>query len=497
MTGGVDPRLPILIGVGQLSQRVDRGAPALEPVQLMAEALIRAELDAATPGLLARADSIRVIKQLSWPYADPGALVAHLVRAHPRETTEGVVGGNEVQRTINRTALDIQQGKADLVLLTGAEAWRTVTQARRDGTDLGWTTQPAGVAPTRILGDDQPLLAPEELTRGLHLPVQFYPMVEIALRAALRRDPDKHRTDIAELWSRFSDVAATNPHAWIQQSFTAGELATATPDNRMIGYPYTKRLNSNNAVEQGAGLIMCSVKRARDLGVPTNRWVFLHAGSDAHDHPFVSNRADLHSSPAMRIAGRGALDLAGVSVDDVDHVDLYSCFPSAVQVAAQELGLDVGRSLTVTGGMTFAGGPWNNYGMHSVATMADVLREDPGSIGLCSGNGGFLTKHAFGLYSTDPPLAARYRHTNPQPEVDELPRRDLVASMAGPVDVESYSVAYDQAGDPADAIVALLTPEGRRTWGTTADRDLLDALVEDEHVGSPAHVELDGTVHLT
>lgn len=496
MTGGVDPRLPILIGVGQLSQRVDRGAPALEPARLMAEALARAELDAATPGLLARADSIRVVNELSWRYGDPGALVAGLVRAHPRETTYGVVGGNEVQRTVNQTALDIQRGRADLVLLTGAEAWRTVTRSRREGATLDWTTQPAGTAPTRTLGDDRPLSAPEEIARGLRLPVQFYPMVEIALRAAAHRDPDKHRTHIAELWSRFSDVAATNPHAWIQQSFTAGELATATPDNRMIGYPYTKRLNSNNAVEQGAGLIMCSVKKARDLGVPTDRWVFLHAGSDAHDHPFLSNRAELHASPAMRIAGRGALDLAGVSVDDVDHLDLYSCFPSAVQVAARELNVDLGRPLTVTGGMTFAGGPWNNYGMHAVATMADVLREDPGSIGLCSGNGGFLTKHAFGLYSTDPPLAGRYRHTNPQSEVDELPRRELVTSVTGPVEVETYSVMHDRAGEPAEAIVALLTPEGNRAWGTSTDRDLLDELVANEHVGSAAQVEPDGTVHL-
>ena len=152
---------------------------------------------------------------------------------------------------------------------------------------------------------------------------------------------------------------------------------------------------------------MCSVERARSLGVPSDRWVFPQAGSDAHDTPFVSNRRDFRSSPAIQAAGPAALRLAGVDVDDVAHVDLYSCFPSAVQIAAAELGLSLDRPLTITGGLSFAGGPWNNYVMHSIATMVDRLREDAGSVGLITANGGFVTKHAFGVYATSPPQGDR------------------------------------------------------------------------------------------
>ncbi len=191
-------------------------------------------------------------------------------------------------------------------------------------------------------------------------------------------------------------------------------------------------MNSNNAVEQGAGLVICSAERAASSGVPRDRWVFLHSGADAHDTDFVSNRVDLHSSPAIGAVGRHVLGHAGIGVDDVAHVDLYSCFPSAVQVAAAEIGLGLERQLTVTGGMSFAGGPWNNYVTHAIATMADVLRSDPGSRGLVTANGGFLTKHAAGIYSTEPPPSGAFRSAEPQEEVDAAGGRELAETIRGP-----------------------------------------------------------------
>jgi acetyl-CoA C-acetyltransferase len=482
----MDPRLPVIIGVGQVSQRVDRGEPVLEPVDLMAEGLRRAETDAGVGGVLQGADAIRVICELSWRYRDPGALVADRIGARPRQSACTVMGGNYVQSVINRTALDIQEGRNDLVLLTGGEAWRSRTDARRADADLGWTTQADDVPPCEKIGHDDELVHPTEVARGVFMPVQVYPMFDIALRAELGLSPSAHRRRLAELWSRFSEVAATNPHAWIQRRYTADEIAQAGPDNRMIGFPYTKLMNSNNSVEQGAGLVLCSVERARALGVERDRWVFVHAGADAHDHWFVSHRADLHSSPAIRLAGRAALDLAGAGVDDVAHIDLYSCFPSAVQIAARELGLGLDRQLTVTGGMSFAGGPWNNYVMHGVASMAAVVRDDPGSLGLCTANGGYVTKHAFGVYSTDPPPAGRFRHAEPQAEVDALPRRELTDDHEGPVEIESYTVMHDRDGRPERALVACLTPDGRRTWASSTDSDAMASMIEEEFVGRKA-----------
>ena len=499
---GIDPRTPVLVGVGQVSQRVDRGEPALEPVDLMAEAARRAEADSGAGAVLKAVQSVRVINLLSWRYADPGALLGQRVGAAPSETVTTTMGGNYVQTVLNATGLAILAGDLDVALLAGAEAWRSRSAARKSGTDLGWTTQPDDLAPTVTMGaDDPPLNHEAEMARQIFLPTQVYPMFDSALRAADGLGIDEHRDRIAALWAGFSEVAAGNPHAWIQRSYTAAEIRDATPENRMISFPYTKLMCSNNNVEQGAALLVCSAERAAALGVPADRWVFLHSGADASDHWFISHRADLHSSPAMRLAGRGALELAGVGPDDLAHVDLYSCFPSAVQIAARELGLvsssgELDRPLTVTGGMSFAGGPWNNYPMHGIATMAGLLREDPGGTGLCTANGGYTTKHAFGVLGCRPPAAGRFRHTSPQAEVDALPRRDLATEYDGPCQVEAVTVVHDRDGAAERGIVSVLLDDGRRAWGSLTDADDMARAEEQEIIGTPATMAADGVVRL-
>jgi len=490
----INDHTPVLVGVGQLSQRVDRGEPALEPADLMAEAVRTALHDAGAPSLAARIDSIRVMNILSWPYRDPAAAVASRIGATPSHTGLTVMGGNYPQTMVNRAANDIASGSVDVVVVCGAEAWRSRAAARADG-GLGWTVQADDVAPTEIYGANDPeLSSPDEVAGGVFMPIQVYPMFDMALRAHLGLGIDEHRQRLGALWSSFSDVAATNPHAWIQRSFTPDEVATPTADNRMVGFPYTKLMNSNNNVEQGAALVLCSAAAATAAGISRDRWVFLHAGTDAHDHWFITERQDLHSSPAINVAGSRAMELANVGPDDVAHVDLYSCFPSAVQIAARELGLGLDRQLTVTGGMSFAGGPWNNYVTHSIATMADVVRNDPGSMGLVSGNGGYLTKHSFGLYSTRPP-AAGYRWENCQAAVDTLPRRSGAPGYTGAATVETYTVMFGR--DHAEtALAACLTGDGHRVWARSTDPAVMDELQSRECVGNSAHVDADGTLHL-
>jgi acetyl-CoA C-acetyltransferase len=492
----VDPRTPVLIGTGQLSLRVDQGATPLEPVDLIAESLRRAADDSgAGSAALAGADTVHIVGLVSWRYRDPGALVAQRVGAAPRSSTVSGMGGNTPQALVNLAARTIQAGDADLVLLGGAEAWRTRMSARQAGAELDWTRQGDDVpeAPRSI--PEVPMSAPGEQARGVFMPVQVYPLFEQAHRIALGRGLDEHLVAVSELWARFSEVAATNPHAWTQQAFTPEQIRTPTPDNRMIGFPYTKRMNSNNAVEQGAAVILCSAERAQALGVPRDRWVFPHSGTDAHDPYFVTERDQLGASPAIRLAAGSALELAGIGVDDLALVDVYSCFPSAVQVAAHEIGLDTDRPLTVTGGLSFAGGPWNNYVMHSIATMSDRLRERPGEPGLITATGGYLTKHAFGVFSTEPP-ADGFRHAEPQAEVDALPRRVLCEDPDGEMAIETWTAMHDRDGAPETGIVVGLLPDGRRALGTTTDADTVKRLVSDDLAGQRARIRPDGAVDL-
>lgn len=476
----------MLVGTGQLTQKV---APeeALEPVDMIAEAARRAADDAGAPGLLQAIDSVRIVSLLSWRYADPGALVASRIGAQPKETALSPMGGNSPQTLVNRTCRDIASGALDVALVAGAEAWRSRMAYRKRDEKPDWTPEGSGGDPATVLGEEVPMSNGAEVSKGAVMPVQHYPMFETAFRASLGRSVDDHVQAIAELWARFSDVAAENPYAWIRDAKTAEQIRTATPENRMVGFPYTKSMNSNNDVDQSAALLLCSVEAAERLGVPRDRWVFPLAGTDAHDTYYVSNRGDLHSSPAIRIAGRRAFELAGVGVDDLAHIDLYSCFPVAVEVAARELGLSIDRQLTVTGGLTFAGGPWNNYVSHGIATMAGILRDDPGSVGLCSANGGYLTKHAMGLYATTPP-ADGFKWEDVQTEVDQAPTRELAEDHEGAVTVESYVVMHDRDGSMSTGVVACLTPDGRRAWANTADQDLMKAMTTDDLVGRSASI---------
>jgi len=450
--------------------------------------LRRAEADAdGTRPVLAALESVRVPQIVSWRYGDPGRAVAERLGVTVRDSVYSTTGGNTPQLLVNLTAREIAAGDIDVAAVVGAEAVYTRRRARGPEQRLPWSTQADGAAPDRTVGDDRPGSHDVEIARGLLAPVQVYPIFENALRAAAGEAIDAHQERVSELWAGFSEVAAANQYAWSRERHTAEEIRTPTPANRMIAFPYTKLMNANIDVDQAAGVIMCSVEAARRLGVPEDRWVFPHAGTDAHDHYWLSERQDLHSSPGIRVAAGRALELAGVTADDLAAVDVYSCFPSAVQIAAAELGLPPDRPLTVTGGLAFAGGPANNYVTHALAAMVERLRAEPGGFGLCTGLGWYVTKHSFGVYSTTPP-AAGFRYDQPQAEVDALPRRAIAGEHDGPVTVESYTVMHDRDGTPLNAFVACLTGDGARTWATTDDADVMKAMTVEELCGRAARV---------
>jgi acetyl-CoA C-acetyltransferase len=488
----IDPRTPILIGGGQFAHHASDVADGLDPVALMCEAVRRAAADAGLDGV-PNADSVAVVQLLSWKHGDPAFLVAEQLGLQPRITAVTTTGGNSPQSLVNSTALQIQAGELDLAILAGGEAWRTRMRARKEGVELSWP-KASDRHPT-VIGEELAMNHPAEQAAGVFMPVQAYPMFETAIRAAAGRTVDEQRTHSSELWARFSAVAANNPDAWLQVERSAEEIRTPSPSNRMIGFPYPKLMNSNNDVDMGAALIMCSVGKAEALGVPRDRWVFIHAGTDCHEHAFMSYRWTFAETPAVRLGGALALELAGIGIDDVDLVDLYSCFPSAVQLGAASLGLDIDRQLTRTGGLSFAGGPWNNYVMHAIATMMRDLRDGAGTTGLVWANGGYATKHSFGVYSTEPP-AAGFRHGSPQDDVDALPRRDVATGedAAGPVTIEAYTVIHDRNGDPEVVHAACLCADGRRAWASSRDLGLAAAMCEGEWVGRSAVLGPDGTL---
>jgi acetyl-CoA C-acetyltransferase len=490
----LNPRTPLLIGAGQFLNHAQGLDDALDPATLMCEAIRAAAADAGL-GSVPKADSVRVVSLLSWRYGDPALVVAQQLRLSPRETAATTMGGDSPQALVNQTALAIQHGELDLAILTGGEAWQSRGRFRKAGVELTWPKAPADAFP-RVFGDDLEMNHPVERARGLVLPVQVYPMFESAIRAAAGRTVEQQQLQTSELWSRFSEVAARNPAAWSRTVRTAEEIRTPTASNRMIGFPYTKYMNSNNNVDMAAALIMCSAAKAQSLGVARDRWVFPQSGADCHEHNYIGHRWSFSHTPAIELGGRDVLRLAGLGIDDIEIVDLYSCFPSAVQLGAQSLGLSLDRQLTRTGGLCFAGGPWNNYSMHAIATVMNDLREQPEAKGLVWANGGYATKHSFGVYGTNAP--AEFRHSRPQAEIDDLPRRELaeIVGVDQTATIEAYTVMHDREGKPETGFAACLLDDGRRAWGTTSDNALASAMCDGEWIGRTTHLTDDGVLRL-
>jgi acetyl-CoA C-acetyltransferase len=330
------------------------------------------------------------------------------------------------------------------------------------------------------------------------MPVRAFALMDTALRHADGIDIDAHRDRVARLWANMSEVAASNPHAWYRKAVSFEEIRDAGGKNRMMSFPYTKRHNSDWNVDQAAGLIFCSFERAVALGLDETRFVYPLSATESNHVVSFAARPELHRSPGAAIAGRRALELAGTRANEVEHLEIYSCFPAPVQVFARELDLPDDRPLTVTGGMPFAGGPLNNYVLQATVRMAEVLRQDPGDKGLVTSISGFHNKQGFGLWSTTPPIDG-FVFEDCTAEVAGSPdggEIELVGDYSGAVQIATYTVVY-LGDEPAEGVAICDLPDGRRTIGVTHDAALLSAMVSEEFCGRAVRVAADGDLTLS
>lgn len=499
---------PILVGVGQFTERNVVPTDALPPMGITAEAAKAALLDTGIGDSLAsKIDTIAVVRifpdssgrsWLSHPFGraqNPPRAVARRIGANPVNAIYSHVGGNTPQKLVNEMAERIAQGDEGVVLLAGGEAVRTSKAAMRQGIEINWEEDDEGSQEDRGIGGT--FATPHELAHGVGIPVQTYPLFENAIRGHQGHSVQEHLLAMGRLFEPFSEVASHNPYAYFPTHRTAAELATVTKDNRYICFPYPKYVNAMDGVNQGAAVVMTSVGKARELGIDPSKWIFLHGCAEANEKLLVSDRVNYYSSPAMKINGDKALDMAGISIDDVDFIDLYSCFPSAVETACDALGLayDDPRGLTLTGGLPFFGGPGNNYTMNAIAEVVDRLRAKPGSYGLVTGNGGYLSKHATGIYSSTP-TQGQWTREDPalyQSEIDAMKSPIFEETPAGSAKIETYTVCFGRNGPERGIIVGRLDQDGRRFIANTpAAPAALQSLLDQDSLGRSGTVSSEG-----
>lgn len=467
---------PILVGSGQY---VDRDPPtprSLSPADIAAEAARRALAHAGAIGNLterievlavARLFEHSVREKVMWP--NPFGCsnnmpwsVANRLGIKPKRALYAEVGGETPQRLVNQMAEAIHRGEIRAALLTGGEALATVRKATRLGLSFDWREEVAGNF--EDLWPVDPMVSDYERRHGMAYPIRVYVLFEQVLRHELRLSRDAFRARIGRVFAPFSAVASQNPYAQFPENRRAQEIATASSSNFPLCEPYTKWMVAQDAVNQGAAVVITSVGVARELGIPERHWIYLRSYADVDDLLIV-DRPRLSSSYAQGLALKRALDDSGLAIDAIDLIDLYSCFPVAVTSACEQLGIDPegGRALTLTGGLPFFGGPGNNYSLHAIAEVVERLRKAPNAHALVAANGGYLSKHSVGIYSGELNEAWRPRTSAAERARAKQATDVVVAEQAqGLGVVESYAADYDK-GEPAGGyIVGRLTTDNRR-----------------------------------
>jgi acetyl-CoA C-acetyltransferase len=469
-------RLPVIVGAGQLRNNRDRTLDdAREPRDLLVDALRRAADDAGVgERLLAAADRLDVVSVISWAYDDLPGLVAEGIGARPRITAHSAPGGNKPCELIDDAAAAISRGELDVALVCGAEAAASTAAAAKAGQELPWSRTPGGPVrfPREISGTEY------AYRHKLVRPIRAYPLYENRLRADLGQTFADAQDWSARMYADFSEVAAKNPAAWHQEPLRPEDIATVGPGNRMVCYPYPLQMNAFGAVDQASAVVVTSLGTARRFGVPEDHIVHVWGGAGAADSRDILRRGSYGQAPAMAAAFDTIFAAAGIGVDDLDVLDLYSCFPVVPKLASTHLGLDRDRPLTATGGLTAFGGPGNEYSLHAVVSVAERLR-DGERLGLVYGNGEFVTKHHVLLLGSEPHASGYVgRSTDIGWTAPEPP--PLVETAEGAATVETYTVEFDRDGAPALGFVIGRQADGARFLANAVDPATCAALVSPE-----------------
>lgn len=480
---------PAIVGVSQFLQRPGDGplTERLGPIELMAQAARLAAEDAGVPGLLSRVGFVAVVG--GWfRYHNPAQLVAELIGAPGAATMRTPISGTSPQDALGVAAERVASGQLDVALILGGEARWTHQRLKRADIEPTWI-QDQGEGDPETMPPFPPGQAEESMLLGLA--PGTYALLEDRVRAMRGTSVEAHRDHIAKLWAGFSAVAAASPYAWDRTPYTAEAIRNPTPDNRMISFPYTKAMVANNTVDMATAIIVCRADLAESLGVAREKFVFPLVVTKSRETYQLIERAELIGCPALTTAGTTAFDHVGLTPDDIDHFDLYACFPSIVQMSTEALGIDPTRTLTVTGGLGFGGAPVGNAVGHSIAGMVERVRT--GGLGLVHGNGGSATKHSFAVYSATPP--ERFALIDVQDRVVHNERTALPQGWTGPTTIEAATVAYDREG-PTHVTASVVSHDGRRAFLKSPDTDTI-ALVESEGIaGLPATGMGDGTFTL-
>ncbi|MGQ4873122.1 MAG: hypothetical protein ACP6IY_03525 [Promethearchaeia archaeon] len=481
---------PLIVSSAQFKQDKYTERP-LDPLNLMVKVGKQALEKLNINDFEKYIDAIYMINIHSWSYEDAPEELAKRLKVSPLEKVYLPDGGDTPQMLVNRAAKKIAQGNLKAVLIIGAEAEYSVRRAKKGFIQLDW---PEKKEPKYMEGPLWNGINEFENKYKVKFPPYTYAMFETAFRAHIGHSLEQHRIHMGKLFEYFSVLASKNPYAWSQRKYNFDEITIPSQENRYICHPYTKLMCSNMFVDLAACVIMLGDDLARELKISTNKWVYIMGGADLKNIHELTRRPHLYDSPASREGVKLALKRAGLSLADIDEFDLYSCFPSIVEIMRKEINIPLNdpRPLTITGGLPYFGGPWSNYSMHAIATAVEHIQENPSLKIMVVANGGYNSKQSFGIYGSSPPKI-------PWTEKDDSKVQEMIYSeilppaeekAEGKIIVEAYTITYNREGLPKEGIIIGKLESGKRTIAfLRAKPEILSKLENEELIGKEFKIE--------
>lgn len=519
---------PIIVGVADVVNRSLKIEDAIEPLELMRAAVGKAldDLHATDREKVLKAvNNLSIVRTWTWEYDDLPSLLASKLNIRPQHRIYSQHGGHSPAKLIDEAARKISKGESSMAIITGGEALASLTACARakQMPPRGWTKPASSITggvfspTTRALPDDI------GGRHGIGNPIHIYPLYENALRASRGQTQQENHEESAELYARFAKVAATHPYAWNygQKAASAESIADTDPKrNRLICHPYPLVMNAFNTVNLAAAVILTSVAKAQELGIPEDRWVYVLGGAGTNEPSIFWDRRQFDECDAVKHSLLEALKVSNLRKEDLDLVDFYSCFPIVPKLAARYLNLpilpasppDAYKELTILGGLTSFGGAGNNYSLHAFSEMTRKIRaadskssEKSAMNGLVLANGGVLSyQHVVCLSNKPRSDGSPYPATNPLPEIvgtDSTPKIVEVVEKGGDsAIIETYTVEYDRSGAPSRAfVVGRLNSTGARFVANHKNGSTLRQLASREYeiIGQEGYVEsVDGKSNL-
>ena len=475
----IDPNTPILVGAGLVQQKMEDPRKAREPIELMIEAVVRSGEDAGAAGLLKRLEDIYVPVG-RWRYRNPGKLIADGIGAVNARSVSALPGISQ-QTMLSQACSAIASGERSAALVVGGEAGHRMLQAAIQGVDIEDTisTELADV----VMKPHEEMQPDHEVESGLgHMPVGYYAIIDSAFRYAKGQGIERRRDELAERYSRFSEIARDNPQGWSDESHPAGFIRNHSSTNSMLAFPYTKLHSSSWNVDQASALLFCSVAEAGKLGIPMEKWVFPQVFTEANHMVNLTARDELHRCPGAELAGRAAFEAADMSPQDLDFLELYTCFPIAQDIYAAESGISPDLDWSFTGAMPFAGGPFNSFVLHATGQLAGRLRSRKGSTGMVTAASGVLTKQGFAIWGSEPAPRGHQFIDVTEKVARTAKTREIEVHASSEGVVAGYTVMYRRKRPHRGIVVADL-PDGKRSVAFTDDPDAIAEMEVEEVCG--------------